>query len=89
MDTNTVERSMRRIALTRKNALFAGNDGGAETWACAASLIETCRLNNVDPQAWLTDVLEKLVNLWPQRRLDELLPWAWQQARDTVERAAA
>ena len=65
------------IALNRKNALFAGHDTGAENWACLASLIETCKLNGGDPQAYLTDVLTKLVNLWPASRLDELMPWAW------------
>ena len=64
------------IALNRKNALFAGHDAGAENWACLASLIETCKLNGVDPQCCLTDVLTKLVNNWPNRRLDELMPWA-------------
>jgi transposase len=77
IDTNTVERSMRPIALNRKNALFAGHDTGAENWACLASLIETCKLNGIDPQAYLTDVLTKLVNLWPVARIDELMPWAW------------
>jgi transposase len=80
IDTNTVERSMRPIALNRKNALFAGHDTGAENWACLASLIETCKLNGVDPQAYLTDVLTKLVNLWPASRLDELMPWAWSRS---------
>jgi transposase len=77
IDSNVVERSMRPIALNRKNALFAGHDTGAENWACLASLIETCKLNGVDPQTYLTDVLTKLVNLWPASRLDELMPWAW------------
>ena len=76
IDSNTVERSMRPIALNRKNALFAGHDTGAENWACLASLIETCKLNGIDPQAYLTGVLTKLVNLWPASRLDELMPWA-------------
>jgi transposase len=79
IDTNTVERSMRPIALNRKNALFAGHDTGAENWACVASLIETCKLNGVDPQAYLTDVLTKLVNLWPAAGLDHLMPWAWRR----------
>jgi transposase len=65
------------IALNRKNALFAGHDAGAENWACLASLIETCKLNGVDPQVYLTDVLTRLVNLWPSARIDELMPWAW------------
>jgi IS66 C-terminal element len=54
--------------LNRKNALFAGHDQGAENWACIASLIETCKLHGVDPQAYLADVLTKLVNLWPAAR---------------------
>jgi transposase len=77
LDTNIVERGIRPIVLNRKNALFAGHDEGAENWACIASLIETCKLNGVDPQAYFTDVLTKLVNLWPASRLDELMPWAW------------
>lgn len=77
LDTNTVERSMRPVALSRKNALFAGSDEGAENWAAIASLIETCKLNAVDPQRYLTDLLDRLVNGWPQSRIDELMPWYW------------
>ncbi len=88
LDTNIVERGIRPIALNRKNALFAGHDGGAENWACLASLIETCKLHGVDPQAYFADVLTKLVNLWPQSRLDELLPWAWAANRTTSQLAA-
>ena len=77
IDTNTVERSIRPIALNRKNALFAGSDGGAEHWAVIASLIETCKLNDVDPLAYLTDVLTRIVNGHPNRDIDELLPWAY------------
>jgi transposase len=77
LDTNIVERSIRPIVLNRKNALFAGHDVGAENWACIASLIETCKLNGVDPQTYFTDVLTRLVNLWLASRLDELMPWAW------------
>ena len=54
-----------------------GSDTGAENWACLASLIETCKLNGVNPQAYLTDVLTKLVNNWPNRRFGKLLPWSW------------
>jgi IS66 C-terminal element/Transposase IS66 family len=61
LDNNTVERSIRPIALNRKNALFAGSDGGAEHWATIASLIETCELNGVDPPAYLADVLTRIV----------------------------
>jgi transposase len=88
LDTNIVERSMRPQALTRKNALFAGNDDGAENWAILASLIETAKLNSIDPQAWLADSLTRLVNLWPNSRLDELLPWTWATARTQQNRAA-
>jgi len=80
IDSNTVERSMRTIALNRKNALFAGSDHGAENWAMLASLIETCKLHGVNPQAYLADVLIRLVNNWPNRRLAELTPWAWAAA---------
>ena len=74
LDTNIVERGIRPIVLNRKNALFAGHDEGAENWACVASLIETCKLNDVEPQAYIADVLDKLVNLWPASRIDELMP---------------
>jgi transposase len=88
LDTNIVERSMRPVALNRKNALFAGHDDGAENWAAIASLIETCKLHGVDPQAYLADVLMRLVNLWPNERLDELLPWMWDAARRQPQLAA-
>jgi transposase len=77
IDSNTVERAMRPVALNRKNALFAGSDEGAENWAMLASLIETCKLHGVNPEAYFTDVLTRLVNNWPNTRLAELLPWAW------------
>ena len=89
IDSNTVERSMRPIALNRKNALFAGHDLGAENWAVLASLIETCKLHNVNPEAWLADVLTRLVNGWLNRRLAELTPWTWKAARNTLDRVAA
>src|SRR5262249_22161479 len=77
LDTNAVERTMRPIALNRKNALFAGHDEGAHNWARIASLIETCKLNSIEPQAYLSDVLTRLVTLWPVARSDDLLPWNW------------
>jgi transposase len=77
IDSNSVERAMRPVALTRKNSLFAGSNEGAKNWAMLASLIETCKLNGVNPEAYFTDVLTKLVNNWPNRRLPELLPWTW------------
>jgi transposase len=80
IDSNTVERSIRGLALTRKNALFAGHDRGAAGWAMIASLLETCKLNAVDPLGWTTDVRTKLVNRWPASRIDELMPWAYAKA---------
>ena len=77
IDSNVVERSIRPIALNRKNALFAGSDGGGEHWAVIASLIETCKLNAVDPSAYLTDVITKIVNGHPNSRIHELLPSAY------------
>ena len=75
IDSNIVERSIRPIALNRKNALFAGSDGGGEHWAVIASLVETCKLNGIDPQAYLADALTRIVNGHPQARIDDLLPW--------------
>ncbi len=80
IDSNTVERSIRPIALNRKNALFAGSDGGAEHWAVVASLIETCKLNGVEPLGYLADVLTRIVNGHPNSQIDDLLPWAYIQA---------
>jgi len=74
IDNNVVERSIRPLALTRKNALFAGSDGGAEHWAVIASLIETCKLIGVEPYAYLADVITRIVDGHPNSRLDELLP---------------
>ena len=82
------ESATQRIGINRKNALFAGHDQGAENWACIASLIETCKLHGVDPQAYFTDVLTKLVNLWPASRIDELMPWTWAAERSINKRAA-
>jgi transposase len=79
IDSNSVERCMRPVALSRKNSLFAGSDEGGENWACMASLIETCKLNGVNPQVYITDLLTRLVNGWPQARIDELMPWHWAQ----------
>jgi transposase len=88
LDSNIVERSMRPQVLTRKNALFAGHDDGAQNWAIVASLIETSKLSGIDPYRYLADVLFHLVNLWPNGRLDELLPWNWAAAKDHLQRAA-
>jgi hypothetical protein len=83
IDSNTVERSMRPIALNRKNALFAGHDRGGVLWGIIASLIETRKINTVDPQAYLADVLSRLVNGWTMRQIDDLLPWACAEPQTT------
>lgn len=78
LDNNSVERTIRPIALNRKNALFAGHDAGAQNWAMLASLIESCKLNTIDPHAWLTATLQAIVNGHKQSRIDKLLPWNYQ-----------
>ena len=80
LDTNAVERTIRPIALNCKNALFAGSDTGGEHWAVIASLVETCKLNAVNPHGYLTDALERLVAGHPQSRIDDLMPWAHRPA---------
>ena len=83
MDTNVVERAIRPNALTRKNALFAGSDGGARHWAMAMTLIQTAKLNGVDPRAWLADVLRRIAN-HPASPLHELLRWNWNRPAQTA-----
>ena len=79
----SVERAIRPHTLTRKNALFAGSDGGARHWAIAMTLIQTAKLNGVDPMAWLTDVLERIVSgRTKASELHTLLPWAWAASRE-------
>jgi transposase len=79
IDNNTAERSMRAIALGRKNWLFAGSERGGRSAAIAYTLIETAKLNRVDPQAWLTDTLGRIAD-HKINRIDELLPWNWKGA---------
>jgi transposase len=85
LDTNVVERAIRPIALNRKNALFAGGDEGGEHWAIHATIIECCKLHCVEPNAYLTDVLTRLVHGHQQSRLSELTPWAWKAAKAAAE----
>src|SRR5437763_2204389 len=82
LDTNSIERAIRPISLGRKNALFAGSGGGACHWAIVASLVATAKLNGVEPLAWLTDVLERVVSgRTKAHELGRLLPWAWKAER--------
>ena len=90
LDTNVIERAIRPIALGRKNALFAGSDGGARHWALVASLVATAKLNGVEPLAWLTDVLERMVaGRTKAHELERLLPWAWKAERAGTDLKAA
>ena len=85
MDTNAVERAIRPVTITRKNSLFAGSDAGARRWAIANTLIHTCKLNGVDPLAWLTDVLRRIVSGRSKNHdLHALLPWHWCPPATTV-----
>ncbi|MCT4682637.1 MAG: IS66 family transposase, partial [Roseicyclus sp.] len=75
LDNNPVERTIRPIALNRKNALFAGHDTGAQNWAVIASLIETCKLNGIEPHGYLSGVLTAIAGGHKQADIKELLPW--------------
>jgi transposase len=77
LTNNAAERALRGFVLGRKSWLFAGSDRGADRAAFMATLITTAKLNDVDPQAWLADVLARIAET-PQNRLHELLPWNWQ-----------
>ncbi|MDX1091068.1 transposase, partial [Sinorhizobium medicae] len=93
VDSNVVERSMKSVALTRKNSLFVGSARGGETFAVLASLINTAKLNGVDPEVWLADVLERIISgKVKANRMESLLPWAWKAEREEIadqERRAA
>ena len=77
IDNNIAERAMRSIAIGRKNWLFAGSKVGGERAAAIYSVIETAKLNGVEPQAYIADVIEKVASGWPASRWDELMPWNW------------
>ena len=79
LTNNAAERALRGIALGRKSWLFAGSDRGGERAAVMYTLIQTARLNDVDPQAWLADVLAR-INDHNIQKLDQLLPWNWKTA---------
>lgn len=87
LSNNAAERALRGIALGRKSWLFAGSDRGGQRAAAMYSLIVTAKMNDIDPQAWLADVLARVAD-HPASRLDELLPWNWRPAAAAVSRAA-
>ncbi len=88
LSNNTAERAIRGFALGRKAWLFAGSERGADRAAAMATLIATAKLNDVDPQAWLADVLARIAAM-PQGRLPELLPWNWKSPAPSAETAWA
>lgn len=75
LDTNPVENQIRPIALTPKNALFAGNEVGAENWAMLASLVATCKMAGVNPVDYLADTLRAILDGHPKSRIEDLIPW--------------
>jgi transposase len=83
LNNNAAERALRGIAVGRRNWTFAGSDRGGERAAAIYTLIETCKLNGVDPQAWLADVLARLAD-HPAKRITDLLPWNWKAERLAV-----
>jgi hypothetical protein len=85
---NAAERGLRGIALGRKSWLFCGSDRGGQRAAVRYSLIVTAKMNGVDPQAWLADVLLRIA-AHPAHRLDELLPWNWRAAKNDAQQIAA
>ena len=88
LSNNAAERGLRGIALGRKSWLFCGSDRGGQRAAAMYSLIVTCKMNGVDPQAWLADVLSRIAT-YPAHRLDELLPWNWTREASPVSAQAA
>ena len=86
LTNNAAERALRGLALGRKSWLFAGSERGAERAAIMYTLIQTAKLNDIDPQAWLADTLSKIAET-PHTRLGKLLPWNWMS--DRRPRAAA
>jgi len=80
IDSNTVERTIRPIALNRKNALFAGHDEGGRNWGRIASLIETCKMNGIEPFAYIKATLEAIAAGHPASQIDDLMPWAFKPA---------
>ncbi len=88
LSNNAAERAVRGIAVGRKNWTFAGSDAGGHRAAAMYTLIETCKLNGIDPHAWLADVLKRLPG-HPAKRIHELLPWNWSLTQDRPESLAA
>ncbi|WP_281932789.1 IS66 family transposase [Methylocystis iwaonis] len=80
IDSNIVERAIRPQTITRKNSLFAGSAGGGRTWASIATMLQTCKMNGVDSQAWAKQTLERIANRWPNKDIEALMPWNFKPA---------
>ncbi|WP_413716360.1 IS66 family transposase [Sphingomonas sp. R1] len=89
IDNNIAERALRGVAIGRRNWLFAGSRVGGERAAAIYTVIQTCKANGVDPQAYIADVIAKIASDWPASRWDELLPWNWNQPVDQPTAQAA
>jgi hypothetical protein len=88
IDNNIAERAIRSVAIGRKNWLFAGSVAGGERAAAIYSVIETAKLNGIEPQAYIAGVIEKIASGWPASRWDELMPWNWQPTTQHIAQAA-
>ena len=85
LDTNPVENAIRPVALTRRNALFAGHEVGATNWALLASIVATCKLSDVNPVAYVAETLQAIIDGHPKSQIEKLMPWNF---RKTSTRAA-
>lgn len=89
IDNNIAERALRGVAIGRRNWLFAGSSVGGERAAALYTVIQTCKANGVDPQAYIADVIARIADDWPASCWDELLPWNWNRPADRPTAQAA
>ena len=89
IDNNIAERALRGVAVGRRNWLFAGSRTGGERAAAIYTVIQTCKANGVDPQAYIADVIARVAGDWPASRWDELMPWNWMPPADQPTAQAA
>ena len=82
--TNPVENAIRPICLTRKNALFAGHEVGAENWALLSSIVATCKLNDVNPVAYIAETLTAILDGHPLSAIEGLMPWRFRKASSQI-----
>lgn len=75
IDSNIIESTISPQTITRKNSLFAGSEGGGRTWATLATLLQTAKMNNVDPLDWLSQTLTRIAQSWPVSEIEAFMPW--------------